>query len=395
MAKVTSALAVAENSHLLESLEAGFALPSSWYTDEDLFALERERVLLRGWHYAAHTGQLGRAGDRVTLEVAGVPLVVVRNAADEIQGFVNVCRHRAHPVVAEDGNGSTLECRYDGWTYDLDGALQHMAGPEPEPRLDPAELGLIPVQAAVWGPAIWVNVEGSAPPFSEWTAGLSELVASHGLDVASHALAFEDTWSISANWKVFLDNAIECYHCPTCHPALSEVLEMDPALHQLHVGARHWIWHKVPLQQGALGPDMAMSTDPNGRRPGLLLLPLDLPHHLLPVRPVPGRGLRHRHDRRARRRRHRLSPPHLPPGRDERHRAGSAEAADRERPDHLGGRRHLRTRPARARGGFRSARQAASGQRMAAPALPAGRRRVHGGAAVSLCRRRPAASPGC
>ena len=228
MAKVTSALAVAENSHLLESLEAGFAFPSSWYTDEDLFALERERVLLRGWHYAAHTGQLGRARDRVTLEVAGVPLVVVRNAADEIRGFVNVCRHRAHPVVAEDGNGSTLECRYDGWTYDLDGALQHMAGPEPEPRLDPAESGLIPVQTAVWGPAIWVNVEGSAPPFSEWTAGLSELVASHGLDVASHALAFEDTWSISANWKVFLDNAIECYHCPTCHPALSEVPRDGP-----------------------------------------------------------------------------------------------------------------------------------------------------------------------
>ena len=84
MAKVAGAgaLAEAENSHLLESLEAGFALPSSWYTDEDLFALERERVLLRGWHFAAHTGQLGRAGDHVTLELAGVPIVVVRNAAD-------------------------------------------------------------------------------------------------------------------------------------------------------------------------------------------------------------------------------------------------------------------------------------------------------------------------
>ena len=76
-------------------------------------------------------------------------------------------------------------------------------------RLDPAELGLIPVQTAVWGPAIWVNVDRSAPPFSEWTAGLSELVASHGLDVAAHALALEDTWPIEANWKVFLDNAIE------------------------------------------------------------------------------------------------------------------------------------------------------------------------------------------
>ena len=39
---------------------------------------------------------------------------------------------------------------------------------------------------------------------------------------------------------------------------------MDPALHQLHVGGRYWIWHKVPLQQSALGLDVVGSNSPNG-----------------------------------------------------------------------------------------------------------------------------------
>jgi choline monooxygenase len=120
------------------------------------------------------------------------------------------------------------------------------------------------VQTAVWGPTVWVNVDRSAPPFFEWIAGLPELVASHGIDVASNALAFEDTWEISANWKVFLDNAIECYHCPTCHPALSQVLEMDPALHELTIGARYRISEKVPLRGSAAGADVARLAGPDG-----------------------------------------------------------------------------------------------------------------------------------
>jgi choline monooxygenase len=114
---------------------------------------------------------------------------------------------------------------------------------------------------------VWANVDSSAPPFFEWIAGLPERVASHGVDMDGHRLAFEDTWSISANWKVFLDNAIECYHCPTCHPALSEVLEMDPALHELHVGGRYWISEKAPLRRSAVGSGVAMPSSPDGDDP--------------------------------------------------------------------------------------------------------------------------------
>jgi len=247
---------------LLESIEAGYALPSSWYTDGSIF--ERERDLLRrSWHYGAHTGELAQPGDQALCQIAGVPIVLLRDDANEIRGFVNICRHRAHTVVHERGNRPTLDCLHDGWIYNLDGCLRRAPRAETEPEFDASELGLIPVQTAVWGPTVWVNLDLEAPPFFEWIAGLPELVASHGLDVDAQVHAVEREWEIHANWKVFLDNAIECYHCPTCHPTLSQVLEMDPALHDLTIGGRYWIWHRVPLRKEALADSPAA---PNGAR---------------------------------------------------------------------------------------------------------------------------------
>jgi choline monooxygenase len=259
----TGAIAEASSAELLSSLDAGFALPSSWYTDERHFLRERELVLLRGWHYGSHTGVLARDGDRALVDVVGVPVVLVRDGI-EVRGFINVCRHRAHPVAESAGNGQTLECRYDGWTYDLGGRLVETPETAAASHLDSAELGLVPVQTAVWGPTVWVNVDRSAPSLFEWIAGLPELVASDGVDVDSHALVFEDAWDIPANWKVFLDNAIECYHCPTCHPALSQVLEMDPALHELTIGARHRITEKAPLRRDVFGSEEAVRDGPSG-----------------------------------------------------------------------------------------------------------------------------------
>ena len=48
--------------------------------------------------------------------------------------------------------------------------------------------------------------------------------------------------------KVFQDNTIECYHCPTTHPELSRVLEMKPELQKFEVGGRYWIHHTIPFR---------------------------------------------------------------------------------------------------------------------------------------------------
>lgn len=230
----------------------GFTLPSSWYTDRGVFRLEQERILRRSWHFVTHTGNLAEDGDVLPWEIAGVPIVLVRDGG-AIRGYVNICRHRAHPVVLEPGNRRSLQCQYHGWTYGLDGGLRNAPqanGPIP---FDVRDVCLPRVQTHVWGPTVWVNVALDAPGFQEWTAGLGDVLLGSGCDVTCHAAVTEHTWEIAANWKVFQDNTIECYHCPTTHPELSRALVTDPRQQRMEVGGRYWIHHVIPFRDGIEG----------------------------------------------------------------------------------------------------------------------------------------------
>jgi choline monooxygenase len=237
-------------SALRDAIDRGSALPSSWYTDPDIFRGETERILRRSWHFVTDATKLAAIGDQFVWEIAGVPILLVRDRADEIRGFVNICRHRGYPVVVDPANHSMLRCGYHGWSYDLDGSLRRAPRSESEPVFDTTGLCLLPVQVAVWGPMVWVNVDMAAPPFAEWTSGLPELMAERGCSPADYVLGFENVWEIPSNWKVFQDNTIECYHCPTAHPELSRALVMDPRTHDLAVGGRYWIHHRIPFRDG-------------------------------------------------------------------------------------------------------------------------------------------------
>lgn len=231
-------------------LDRGRALPSSWYTDGGHHAWEVRQVLRRGWHFAAHAGEVANVGDQLPVDVAGVPIVLVRGD-DGVDGFVNICRHRAHVVVLEPRSRRAMTCGYHGWSYGLDGSLRHAPRSELEPGFDTTACSLARVQVAQWGPMIWVNPDLSAPAFDAWIGSLPELVASNGIDVTAQSARFDDRWDVAANWKVFVDNAIECYHCPVAHPTLSRVIDTDPRVQELAVGGPHWSSHRVPLRPAA------------------------------------------------------------------------------------------------------------------------------------------------
>lgn len=237
---------------LKQSIAEGFAFPSRWYTDPAVFEREQDRILRRGWHYVTHVGTLAEVGDQFVWQIAGVPIVLVRatGADGDIRGYVNICRHRAHPVVEASGNRRTMQCGYHAWTYELDGSLKHAPRSDADPTFDPSSICLPGVQVHVWGPMVWANLDGDAPPFPVYAAGLDEHLVERGCLVSDYVHAFEHTWEIAANWKVFQDNTIECYHCPTTHPELSRALVMNPDKQVLDVGGRYWIHHTIPFRDG-------------------------------------------------------------------------------------------------------------------------------------------------
>src|SRR4029079_6535166 len=60
-------------------------IPSSWYTNENLFAVATQPVFSMPWQSAALCDQLSKPGNFFTTESAGEPIVIVRGNDGELR----------------------------------------------------------------------------------------------------------------------------------------------------------------------------------------------------------------------------------------------------------------------------------------------------------------------
>jgi phenylpropionate dioxygenase-like ring-hydroxylating dioxygenase large terminal subunit len=217
-----------------EALAKGWTIPASWYADASVYSLELERIFGRAWTLVGPEQQLANPGDHIIAQAGHVPVVVTRDLEGELHGFVNVCRHRAHPVALENGNRRTLQCRYHGWTYELDGTLRSAPRCGREFDFPLNELGLMPVAIDTWQGFVFVNPDINALPLREANPELDALAAKTNLDFSAYTFRQRWTYEIPANWKVWVENATECYHCPTVHRAsFSDAFDTDEDVYEL------------------------------------------------------------------------------------------------------------------------------------------------------------------
>jgi phenylpropionate dioxygenase-like ring-hydroxylating dioxygenase large terminal subunit len=220
-------------SEISERLEAGYTLPAGWYSDSAILALERERIFKHTWQYACVTTEVCEPGDYFATKAGTIPVVLVRDKDGELKGFVNVCRHRGHVVMQGSGHRETLQCPYHAWTYGLDGCLLKAPRSEREPGFDADNYSLFPVQVDTWGPFIFVNVDLEADSLGETLGVLPETVAETGIDLDSLKFHHRGEYVIEANWKIAVENYLECYHCPVAHPGLAKAIDIAPDAYRL------------------------------------------------------------------------------------------------------------------------------------------------------------------
>jgi phenylpropionate dioxygenase-like ring-hydroxylating dioxygenase large terminal subunit len=200
------------------------SLPWRWYTDEEALRHERETIFARAWQYA---GRVEEIGTYLAVDAGGIPIVVTRAEDGVLRAFLNVCRHRGAVLAEGCGERSTIQCPYHAWTYDLDGRLRNAPRSEREPEFDPDELTLVPASVGTWGPFLFVNPDPNAPPLEEHLGRLPEILA-RDLDIDALVFHSRVHFGADANWKVVSENFLECYHCPTAHPAFSADVDVHP-----------------------------------------------------------------------------------------------------------------------------------------------------------------------
>ncbi len=214
---------------LPESLIA--TLPGDHYTDPEIFRLEQERIFETMWFCVGRSSELAEPGAFRTVDVGRESILVTRSRDRTIRAFFNVCRHRGAKLCTEEAGAvkRAFQCPYHAWTYDLDGKLIAAPNLTRMPDVGRTEYGLVHVRVREWLGYIWVCLSDDPPSFEEEVMGAAALRLGDAESIERYAIADLElgrriVYDVRANWKLIIENFMECYHCATIHPELTEVL---------------------------------------------------------------------------------------------------------------------------------------------------------------------------
>ena len=209
-------------------------LPACAY-GPDFYALEQQKLFPRLWCAVAFASDIPDLGDARPVELAGWPLLVVRDADGDVRVFHNVCRHRSNRVVDAPGKGlKRLVCPWHSWTYDLDGRLlatPRIGGEQrnEDTAFNKTDVHLKEVRSALWLDYVMVNIDGNALAFDKHIAPLVALLASYDFDDIQVGTAWSTDFE--GNWKLTVEGGIEDYHLPVIHSELmTDGPEFNPRL---------------------------------------------------------------------------------------------------------------------------------------------------------------------
>ena len=206
-------------------------LAGSYYTDPGVFDREQQAIFEGDWLCVARSGDVGRPGQFLTVQAGRESVLVVRQRDDGLRALLNVCRHRGARVCAEESGQVSryLRCPYHAWSYELDGRLAAAPNLARMPGIDRSERGLVAVAAREWLGYVWVCLAEAPPSFEERVMGavagrLGTVEAIDAYQLESLAVGRRIVYDVAANWKLIVENFMECYHCASIHPELVSVL---------------------------------------------------------------------------------------------------------------------------------------------------------------------------
>ena len=207
-------------AELIARQPEGRALLQEFYSDPVIYERDIERIFMRRWLLVGHESRAAGPGDWFLFEFAGESVIIVRGKDGNLRALMNVCRHRgSHVCYEKEGHAKLFVCPYHAWSYDLDGTLKaarHMAK-----EIDKEAFGLKPIALRIIEGLVFVNFSDDPIATTELERNLHASL--HPYVSKGAKIAARESFTFKANWKLAVENYIECYHCRTAHPEYSEL----------------------------------------------------------------------------------------------------------------------------------------------------------------------------
>lgn len=194
------------------------------YTSPDFYAKEFEGVWARSWLLLGRESEIPYPGDWQREEVGAESILMVRQKDGSIKAMYNVCQHRGNRLVFEpSGHTKRFVCKYHGWAFMPDGALNFAQDAGDFPRNPCEYIRLQELQCETFAGFVWVNMDPNAGSLQQYLGPVWDDWQAYPIAEWNRYLAY--TVDVPCNWKVIQDNFNESYHLRSVHPQASMMTE--------------------------------------------------------------------------------------------------------------------------------------------------------------------------
>lgn len=228
------------NSHKLvkedyENHDEAWTIPAEYNTSKSIFTIEKEKIFANSWVCVSHKSEVANKHSYIIREIIGESIIIIRGEDDVLRGFYNVCPHRGHRLLSEvKGKKPIIFCPYHAWAFKPDGQLKYAPNSQNVRNFDPKLASLTPVNVTEYAGFVFINLSKTPKSIETEYAGLEKKVYQECPVVDDLKLAARFIHNTAANWKVIVDNFIECYHCPVNHKSFAKSVNINVYEHLTH-----------------------------------------------------------------------------------------------------------------------------------------------------------------
>lgn len=207
--------------------KASYTMPARFYNDAGIYEMEKEAIFYNSWQYVGHVSQIAEKGQYLTAKIHEQNVFVIRDRENDVKAFYNVCAHRGHELLEGCGRTNIIVCPYHAWAYDFDGQLKAARNSENVDGFNKCDFTLKSVRVEIFCGLVFVNLNPKADTLKSQSGELENEIRRYSPNVDDLMFVQRDPYHVECNWKVIVDNFLECYHCAPAHEAFVDLVDMD------------------------------------------------------------------------------------------------------------------------------------------------------------------------
>lgn len=190
------------------------SLDNACYHEQQALTRELTSIFASSWQFVCMTDEVASPRDFVSIELPD-DSIVVQNFSGELRAFRNICPHRLNLIQTAERGNRPFVCQYHGWAFDSEGAPRGV-GERQGFEGASSQLCLTRYRVETCGRFVFVARDVDTPPLDECLGPFAQLLR----DISEHIGKEYHYGEVphAANWKLLVENVLECYHCASVHP---------------------------------------------------------------------------------------------------------------------------------------------------------------------------------